>query len=248
MSSWFPAIQLARTRFLPGIHRSILILHSGFALVQDIAEVAIIQFRFWLAISRNWKRIHRLGRILVIPIPVQYCLAQPENQPCRFLLEPRLTILMIVANIFILVVMVVSLMYYWHKLKHTLTCFGDVLASCLSSEESISDGMCLADKQHIDSYWAIRGRPVHLDSGKWKWQSIMSLRRHRILLGLVFIDLLACTNCLSYALYIVGSDRHLPISLSGLWQLGFGLNTKTSAFLTNLDGSPASLAMISNIP
>ena len=180
--------------------------------------------------------------------PVQYCLAQPENEPCRLLLEPRLTILMIVANILILVVMVVSLTCYWHKLKHTLTCFGDVLASYLSSEESISDGMCLADKQHIDSYWASRGRAVHLDSGKRKWQSIMSLRRHRILLGLFFIGLLACTICLSYALYIVASHRHLPISLSGLWQLGFGLNTKTSALLTNLDGSPASLAMISNIP
>jgi hypothetical protein len=180
--------------------------------------------------------------------PVQCCLAQPENEPCRLLLEPRLTILMIVANTLILVVMVVSLTCYWHKLKHTLTCFGDVLASYLSSEESISDGMCLADKQHIDSYWTSRGRPVHLDSGKRKWQSIMSLRRHRILLGLFFIGLLACTICLSYVLYIVTSDRHLPISFSGLWQLGFGLNTKTSALLTNLDGPPASFAMISNIP
>ena len=180
--------------------------------------------------------------------PVQYCLAQPENEPCQLLLEPSLTITMIVANFLILVVMVMCLTCYWHELKQTLTCFGDVVASYLYSEESATDGMCLADKQLIGIFWANRGQPAQLDSRKRKWQSAMSLSRHRILLVLFAVGLLACVICVAYALYIVQSDRHLSISLSGLWQLGFGSNTKTSALLVNLDGSPASLAMTSNIP
>jgi hypothetical protein len=54
--------------------------------------------------------------------------------------------------------------------------------------------------------------------------------------------------CVTYALWIVQSDRHLSISLSGLWWLGFGSNTQTSGLLVNLDGSPASLSVTSNIP
>jgi hypothetical protein len=54
--------------------------------------------------------------------------------------------------------------------------------------------------------------------------------------------------CVTYALWIVQSDRHLSISLSGLWWLGFGSNTQTSGLLVNLDGSPASLSVTLNIP
>ncbi|KAF8855672.1 hypothetical protein BDZ45DRAFT_746269 [Acephala macrosclerotiorum] len=76
----------------------------------------------------------------------------------------------------------------------------------------------------------------------------MSLSRHRLLLALFAIGLSAVMICVAHALWIVQSDRHLSISLSGLWRIWFGSNTQTSGLLVNLDGSPASLSVTSNIP
>ena len=180
--------------------------------------------------------------------PIEYCLAQPENSNCQLLLEPSLTITIIVTNFLIMVVMLVCLTCCWHELKQTLSCFGDVVASYLESEEEVTKGMCLADKQSIDHFWEHRGTLVELDSRKRSWQSVMSLRRHRLLLALFVIGLLAVMICVAYTLWIVQSDRHLSISISGLWRLGFGSNTQTSGLLVNLDGSPASLSVTSNIP
>jgi hypothetical protein len=147
-----------------------------------------------------------------------------------------------------LCVMLACLTCYWHELKQALSCFGDVVVSYLDSEEEVTKGMCLADKQRIDHFWEHRGKPAKLDTRERKWQSVMTLRGHCLLLALFALGLLAITGCVAYALRIVQSDRNLSISLSGLWRLRFGLNTQTSGLLMNLNGSPASLSMISNIP
>lgn len=48
------------------------------------------------------------------------------------------------------------------KVRLSLTCFGDVLASYLQVDDDYTRGICLADRRRVDHFWRSRGLPALL--------------------------------------------------------------------------------------
>ncbi|KAJ9615482.1 hypothetical protein H2200_001557 [Cladophialophora chaetospira] len=181
--------------------------------------------------------------------PIKECLARPVTLDCTIEMSPSLMITVLITNGFLVLIMLITLTALRAKTDRSLTCFGDVLASYLQVEDEHSREMCLADRRRIEHFWRTRGQAAPLHTTARRWNQAMSRRRVRFVILLLCGGLIAVIICLAYTLYIVHSDRKLPITWTGLLELGFGSTSISEDLEMNLDGSSmASLSVLANIP
>lgn len=177
--------------------------------------------------------------------PIEYCLSERTGESCAVQFSYNIMVVVIIFNAIKLATMLFVL--FRLDAEKILASPGDAMASFLIVEDRNTQGMCLANKREIDSFWGAKGfgRPYNKTPGRWGRAA--SKKRWSCFVFLLFVALATVLILLYWGLTVL-KGKGLNISLPGLWKLGFGALNPNAFVLADDGGAAAGMALLANSP
>lgn len=177
--------------------------------------------------------------------PIDYCLSETVQDVCDVEFSLDIMVVVIVFNLIKVLAMMWVLLRY--NAEEILATVGDSVASFMRKEDVTTTGMCLAGWRDISYCWQYSGngrayqprchrRAAAVSKGKWWLFSLL------MLLSFAFIAIFGGWG------FSHTKSRGNSLSLSSLWQMGFGAAHQDAIVIYDRVDSLVGMAFLANIP